>query len=174
MKSYGLKLHPHLNFKFATMTSNELLHASLLDIIFNNRNKEYGAYALRKSYNNRLLLSLVTGLFIGFFFIVASSLFSEPVKGSAPFPDNNGRVTVIEWPEEKITDPKPPLKKADPGSLKPKPAEPIAKIEFPPVVIVPDDEADPEPVASAADIKNKKMASVNADGTDGARGIEPG
>ncbi len=49
------------------MTNNELLHASLLDIIFNNRNKEYGAYALRKSYNKRLLLSLVTGLTIGFF-----------------------------------------------------------------------------------------------------------
>jgi len=40
------------------MTSNEILKADVLDILFDNRNKQYGAYTLRKNYNKRLGLSL--------------------------------------------------------------------------------------------------------------------
>ncbi len=40
------------------MTSNEILKADVLDILFDNRNKQYGAYALRKKYNNRLSMAL--------------------------------------------------------------------------------------------------------------------
>lgn len=40
------------------MTSNEILKADVLDILFDNRNKEYGAYALRKKYNTRLSMAL--------------------------------------------------------------------------------------------------------------------
>jgi protein TonB len=40
------------------MNSNSLLSSSLLDIIFENRNKDYGAYVLRKGYNARLSKSL--------------------------------------------------------------------------------------------------------------------
>src|SRR5215208_147403 len=44
--------------KSSTMTSNEILKADVLDIVFDNRNKKYGAYLLRKYYNNRLIISL--------------------------------------------------------------------------------------------------------------------
>ena len=44
------------------MTSYEILKASLLDIVFDNRNKQYGAYALRKEYNYRMMLSLILAL----------------------------------------------------------------------------------------------------------------
>lgn len=44
------------------MTNKEILHANLLDIIFENRNKEYGAYALRNDYDRRLLKALGIGL----------------------------------------------------------------------------------------------------------------
>jgi len=40
------------------MTNKEILQADLLDILFENRNKAYGAYALRKNYNQRLQWSL--------------------------------------------------------------------------------------------------------------------
>ena len=33
------------------MDSNKILSADMLDIIFDGRNKEYGAYELRKTYN---------------------------------------------------------------------------------------------------------------------------
>lgn len=44
------------------MTSNEILKADVLDILFDNRNKQYGAYALRKKYNARLGLALAVSL----------------------------------------------------------------------------------------------------------------
>jgi protein TonB len=40
------------------MTSNEILKADLLDIVFDNRNKNYGAYVLRKYYNSHLGIGL--------------------------------------------------------------------------------------------------------------------
>ena len=44
------------------MQPHKILTADVLDIIFENRNKAYGAYALRKTYKNRLLIALGTML----------------------------------------------------------------------------------------------------------------
>ena len=41
------------------MNPDTILHADLLDIIFENRNKDYGAYILRREYNNTLLKGLL-------------------------------------------------------------------------------------------------------------------
>jgi protein TonB len=65
------------------MESNKILDADLLDIIFEGKNKEYGAYDLRKSYNRRLVKALmVTGtvilLLIGGWFL--SGLQGAPKK----------------------------------------------------------------------------------------------
>ena len=51
-----------------TMTSNEILKADVLDIVFDNRNKKYGAYLLRKYYNNRLMIGL-SGM-LGFVLVI--------------------------------------------------------------------------------------------------------
>ena len=40
------------------MKTESILQADVLDIIFENRNKNYGAYTLRKFYNNRLYKAL--------------------------------------------------------------------------------------------------------------------
>ncbi|MEO6916591.1 MAG: energy transducer TonB [Chitinophagaceae bacterium] len=40
------------------MSSENILTANLLDILFQNRNKEYGAYTLRKNYPRHLYMSL--------------------------------------------------------------------------------------------------------------------
>ena len=54
----------HLRENQLVMTSNEILKADVLDIVFDNRNKNYGAYLLRKYYNNRLGIAL--GGMLGF------------------------------------------------------------------------------------------------------------
>ena len=41
------------------METNKILTADVLDIIFDGRNKQYGAYDLRKSYNSRLTKALL-------------------------------------------------------------------------------------------------------------------
>ena len=40
------------------MEPNKILHADLLDILFDGRNKSYGAYDLRKTYNRRMTMAL--------------------------------------------------------------------------------------------------------------------
>ena len=50
------------------MNSNTILQSDILDIIFDNRNKAYGAYVLRKFYNTRLQWSIaVTVLLVVIF-----------------------------------------------------------------------------------------------------------
>lgn len=46
------------------MSPNAILQSNLLDIVFENRNKDYGAYSLRKYYSNRLGIAL--SIMLGF------------------------------------------------------------------------------------------------------------
>src|SRR5580692_10177977 len=41
------------------MEPNQIKEAHILDILFDGRNKEYGAYELRKTYNRRMVKSMV-------------------------------------------------------------------------------------------------------------------
>ena len=51
------------------MDTNKILSADLLDLVFDNRNKEYGAYDLRKTYHTRIAKSLIfTGVFTSLIF----------------------------------------------------------------------------------------------------------
>lgn len=72
------------------MTNTELLHASLLDIIFDNRNKEYGAYTLRKEYNHRMLMSLGAGLSLVILFVLITRLNNNDKSFRNDQPQNEG------------------------------------------------------------------------------------
>src|SRR6185295_17323745 len=94
------------------MTNNEILHADLLDILFENRNKAYGAYALRKNYNHRLQWAMGISLSIAVFF---SMLGYSPVKESGDMFEGNKKVvkiSSIEPLEPKKDDP--PKPKSEP------------------------------------------------------------
>ena len=44
------------------MEANKILSSDILDLLFEHRNKEYGAYALRRTYNKRITTALlITG-----------------------------------------------------------------------------------------------------------------
>ena len=57
------------------MEANKILQADLLDILFENRNKKYGAYELRKEYDIRLYksLAIIFSTVMLFFFFVSQS-----------------------------------------------------------------------------------------------------
>lgn len=62
--------------KLKAMEANRILQTDLLDILFENRNKKYGAYQLRKEYDSRLYKSLViifSGVFLLFFLVSRSA-----------------------------------------------------------------------------------------------------
>lgn len=88
------------------MTSREILSASILDIIFENRNKDYGAYALRKGYSTRLLTALGAGMSFILLLVIINILNSNhvsPVQFKAPKEEVVIRTVVM--PEEPHKEP---------------------------------------------------------------------
>lgn len=59
-----------LHLKNHFMLPEKIMQSDLLDILFENRNKNYGAYALRRSYNKILIASIGCTLFIAFMFSI--------------------------------------------------------------------------------------------------------
>jgi len=93
------------------MTNKEILEADMLDILFEHRNKAYGAYSLRRHYNNRLFIALGIALSaVVLFYLI--SLLKQNTKESSPFFDREGSTVVIEPIEIKPPkDPEPPVAK---------------------------------------------------------------
>lgn len=60
LAGHHLKFQEHYFFIFKSiiMEAEKILQADLLDILFENRNKTYGAYTLRRDYSNRLYKAL--------------------------------------------------------------------------------------------------------------------
>ena len=81
------------------MDTNKILSSSLLDIVFDNRNKDYGAYELRATYAKRIKKSLiVTGSLLTL--VIAGVAFASNQK-SKPVIENEGlEVTIQEFKED--------------------------------------------------------------------------
>lgn len=54
------------------MKPEQILNADLLDILFEHRNKDYGAYTLRRGYDRRLLMGLLSMLLVAAIFVVVN------------------------------------------------------------------------------------------------------
>ena len=68
------------------MEANKILTADFLDILFEGRNKEYGAYELRRTYRKRLLIACcrMLGLFVlmfGGYLLAANFASSDNEQG---------------------------------------------------------------------------------------------
>ncbi|HLP36428.1 energy transducer TonB [Lacibacter sp.] len=101
------------------MEVNKILSADFLDILFDERNKEYGAYELRKNYQKRLTTALLitagAALLIFLMVIVGRSV-GDSQKNKVKVQD----VTLAEIkPEEqqKIEPPPPPPPKQEPPKI---------------------------------------------------------
>ena len=75
------------------MKSEQILTADLLDIIFENRNKAYGAYSIRRAYPSHLKKAMGIMLLM----VVSASVYvmSKPKKGDTPIFIAKDTVTVI-------------------------------------------------------------------------------
>lgn len=93
-----------------TMESNSILNADVLDIIFENRNKNYGAYQLRKTYNKRLTVALSVMFGVCLLVIAGSVLASNSnhkVIVAAPVLTDVNLSSLKEKEPEPIIPPKP-------------------------------------------------------------------
>jgi periplasmic protein TonB len=104
------------------MQTNNILSAPLIDLIFDGRNKEYGAYELRRSYAKRINKALfITATIAGLAFggaVLGNSLKKDPTR----FNIGPG-IEIIEIPDDKKPD-----KLPDP--VKPKPQEVQVKTQM--------------------------------------------
>lgn len=142
------------------MEANKILSADVLDIIFEGRNKDYGAYELRKSYNKRLVTSLLVVaaicllLFIGY--IVSSLLADNADKKAVVVQDV--QLEEIKQEEKKEEPPPPPP---------PKPPEPpkVEMAKFTPPKIVKDEEVkEDEKPPETEKLEDTKIGNMNQEG----------
>ena len=80
------------------MTSKEILKADMLDIVFESRNKNYGAYELRKHYNARMIIALSGMLGIVLMIVMIVSLNPEVREAIADIVNDRDTVTLTVLP----------------------------------------------------------------------------
>ncbi len=140
------------------METNKILNADILDIIFDGRNKEYGAYDLRKTYNKRLayalmaLGALILLLFVGY--VLAGVIANNSNKKQMVVQD----VQLEDVKEEKKNEPPPP----PPPKVEPPKVE-MAK--FTPPKIVKDEQVkEEEKPPEQEKLEDTKIGTVNQEG----------
>lgn len=139
------------------MEISNILTADVLDIIFEGRNKTYGAYELRKTYKRRLLTSLSVMLSIlllligGYIFANAGK---EQVAQEIIIPPDT-ELTLLEQEE-------PPV---EPPPLQQPPPQQIETVQFTVPKIAPDDLVKPDEAPPANDdLEDVKIGTANVEG----------
>jgi periplasmic protein TonB len=147
----------HQPKKSFTMKPELILTADILDILFENRNKEYGAYQLRRQYDKRLSKSLVIIFTLLFSFVILSF-----VKNYF-FPTTNNHTSIPDTPVVELSmvdQTKPPAKPA----IKQISPRRIAEIINTIPIITKRDVVNPPPTQD--DLENKIISTRNVAGDD--------
>jgi protein TonB len=120
------------------MDANKILTADALDLIFEGRYKDFGAYELRKTYNKRILIALISMLLAAALFSggsIYSNSGKKKKKSAETFVED---VSLVDnkTEKEKLPPPPPPPPKQEPPKVE------LAK--FTPPKIVKDEEVKKE------------------------------
>lgn len=139
------------------MDINKILSADILDILFDGRNKEYGAYDLRKTYSKRITYALV-GTFVVCLLMLGGSIIANSSKKSKT------DIVIAEVNLENIKD----EKKPEPPPPPPPPKQEPPKVEitkFTPPKIVKDEEVKPdEEIKEVEKLEDTKIGTINQEG----------
>ncbi|MBS1741743.1 MAG: energy transducer TonB [Bacteroidetes bacterium] len=120
------------------MEANKILQADILDIIFEDRNKEYGAYELRKSYSKRLTKALI--ITAGLLLVIFLGSLLATVINSGP----KEKLDVIDTQMAEIKNDAPPPPPPPPPPPTPPPPPEIKQVQFVPPKVVKDEEVKPD------------------------------
>ena len=131
------------------MEANKILQADVLDILFEDRNKEYGAYELRKKYNKRITLALIITAAVAIIAVGGSVL----AKELQPSNDEvEVRDVVIQSVKENEAPPPPP-----PPPPKAPPPPKVETAKFTPPIIKKDEEVKQEEIPPVEELKETKI-----------------
>jgi protein TonB len=142
------------------MEANKILTADILDIIFDGKNKSYGAYQLRKTYNKTLTKALIiTGSILLLIFI--GSVFANIINKNTGKKD----FTVVDTQMAEVKKEEAPPPPPPPPPKPPPPPPEINQVKFTPPKVVKDEEVKPdekiEEIKEEAVISTKTVESEN-------------
>lgn len=123
------------------MEANKILNADLLDIIFEGKNKTYGAYTLRKTYNQRLKKALIV-TFVALTLLIVGSVLANVLSNKMA--EDDIEVLDTQLAEIKKDEPLPPPPPPPPPPPTPPPPPEVNQVKFVPPKIVKDEEVAPE------------------------------
>ncbi|MCW3078734.1 energy transducer TonB [Segetibacter sp.] len=138
------------------MEVNKILNADILDIIFEGKNKDYGAYELRKTYNKRIITAMVIMAAVCLLVFLTQLFGSDGDKDKNKIIVQDVQLEDIKKEEKKPEPPPPPPP--------PKPEPPKVEItKFTPPKIVKDEEVK-EPPPPQEKLEETKIGTINQEG----------
>ncbi|MFN9491637.1 MAG: energy transducer TonB [Sphingobacteriales bacterium] len=140
------------------MDPNKIKDAELIDIVFEGRNKEYGAYELRKKYNKRLTTALAITMALGALIFLTAFIANVATKSKGKVEVAEVQLEQIQQEEQKNEPPPPPP---------PKPPEPpkVEMAKFTPPKVVKDEEVkEEEKPPEVEKLDDTKIGTVNQEG----------
>ncbi|MBL7759991.1 MAG: energy transducer TonB [Sediminibacterium sp.] len=141
------------------MDVNKILSADILDIIFEGRNKDYGAYDLRKTYNKRITYALIGTMLICALFLVSTLVSGNGKKGKTELIVQDVSLENVKQEEKRPEPPPPP----------PPPKQEPPKVEitkFTPPKIVKDEEVkEQDEIKEVEKLEDTKIGTINQEGT---------
>ncbi len=143
------------------MDANQILKSDILDIIFEGKNKEYGAYDLRRTYNRRMGMALIGMVVIILLILIGRALASQIGSRHEEINMVTNETTLQELkPNEPPPPPPPP-----PPKLPPPP--PVATVQFTPPKVVKDEEV----VKPPPEVKQIEEAKIDIKTQEGVKDI---
>lgn len=128
------------------------------EIVFEDRNKAYGAYELRKKSSSNILKGIIWSI-ISFTAVVSAPVVINYIRGLSK------AETIVKVSEVTTLDAPPPIDKEQPPPPEVPPPPPLkSTVKFTPPVIKPDEQVPDEPPPTQEEMKDKDASTVTQEG----------
>jgi periplasmic protein TonB len=145
------------------MDANKILNSDFLDILFEGRNKNYGAYELRRNYPKTLTKALIiTGALLLLIFL--SSLFASIIGRDS----SKDEFDVLDTQLAEVKKDEPPPPPPPPPPPTPPPPPEVKQVKFTAPIVVKDEEKVDEKIE---EIKEEAQISTKTVETDNTNAI---
>jgi protein TonB len=141
------------------MEANKILQSDMLDLLFEDRNKDYGAYELRRTYNKRISLALLITASLAVA-IVGATFLSEALASDA---DDTVEVRDVVVENIQADEPPPPPPPPPPPQAPPPPPQ-LETAKFTPPVIKKDEEVRKEEIPPIEKLEQVVVADKSQEG----------
>ncbi len=146
--------------------ATDIFDRDWVELVFDGRNKDYGAYVMRKRQGRNTFLGLIISLVLGVTLIVGPRIVAL-ISDALP------QEEILKNTEVQILEDVKPLDESNPPPPPPPPPPPLMQtVKFTPPIIEVDDKVTEEPPV-VDEIKNAVVSTVTQDGEAGGNDVLP-